>query len=289
MSANTAVALTDDTSEEQARFSSLLQRIAKGEKLEDAMLECRVTRADLDAAVLNPVESQRFQEARLAAVRRGWPILHIEEVCRCIASGSEVTQALIEVRGFEDVSFLELVAADPDVHSRFTKAQEIKSYRDAEKLLQISNDDTKDTLDTVKGPIPNMAAVNRSRLKWEALKFNMAAYNPMWGEKKSGVQVNVQVTNHAEVLEAARSRDRLRDKAPTRITQRVIDAAFTEKPEPVMVVEPETAGPDETRSQAAKLVEAKPADPDALRQAAATEWEEADVGEQPAESFGLDD
>lgn len=250
------------------RWNGFLKSVAAGAKLEDAMLEYRVTRADLDAAVLNPAESQRFEDAQLSGVRRGWPILHIEDVCRRIASGLEVGQALIEVRGFEDLSFLELVAHDPDVHRRFMSAQQVKSFRDAEQLLRIANDDSKDTLDTVKGPIPNQAAVGRSKLKWEALRFNMQAYHPkLFGEKKDSVQVNVQI-NHAEVLELARTREKLRDKGVPKITRQVIDAAFTSA-EPVPAVEPHAVA-------------------DQMRAAAVAECSTVTESE-PAGNFGLDD
>ena len=152
---------------------------------------------------------------------------------------------LTEVRGFEDLSFLELVAHDPEVHRRFMAAQQVKSYRDAEQLLQIANDDTKDVLETPKGPIPNQAAVGRSKLRWEALRFNMSAYHPeRFGEKKDNVNVQVNV-DYVGVLEAAQQRAKLRGKVPTppKITREVLDAAFTAEPsvEPVPSVEPHAA------------------------------------------------
>ena len=203
-------------------------------------------------------------------MRRGWTILHIEDVCHRIASGVETGQALVEVRGFEDLTFLELVAHDPEVHRRFMAAQQVKSYRDAERLIQIANDDSKDKLENAKGPIPNQAAVGRSKLKWEALRFNMGAYHPkLFGEKKDNVQVNVQI-NHAEVLEAAQQRAKLRGKGAPKVTQQVIDAAFTSA-EPVPAVEPHAAA-------------------DHMRAAAVAECSAPTVAEpEPVENFGLDD
>jgi hypothetical protein len=212
-------------------WNGFLGAIAAGTPLADACVQFRVTRTEIDVATLNPLEAQRWAEACLAAKRGRWPQLHLDEIFSRIAAGKEVEQALVDVRGVsEDAGeFYELMDL-PALADRYASAQRAKALRRAESLTAIADDDSKDTLDTLKGPIPNMAAVTRAKLRIETRQALNAAWHPdRFSEKKNNVQVNVQV-NYAETLEAARTRAKIRDKAPARITQRVVDAAFSEVP-----------------------------------------------------------
>jgi hypothetical protein len=225
-STNTALALTD-TSEELARWNSLLEQIAAGKKLEDALMKCGVTSKELTLLTLNPLEAQRWNDARFMAKRRRWPQLEIDEILSRLAAGKEVEQALIEVRGNSDDAgeFYELLDA-PDLSDRYAAAQRANALRSAASLTAIADDDSKDTLDTLKGPIPSMAAVGRSKLRIETRQWLNGAWHERFSDKKGTVNVQVNI-DHAETLEAARTRERVRDKGVPKINQQVIDAAFS--------------------------------------------------------------
>jgi hypothetical protein len=214
-------------------WNSLLEAIARGEKLEDAMLSCRITRADIEMAVLQPLELQRYQDARLAGMKCAWPLLHREEICRRIAAGVSVDQAVVQVRGSEaDIDqFYELVEGDGELHGRFLRAQRIKAMRDVEGLMAVANDTSRDVLDNGKGGQQgNMAAVTRDRLRVETKQKLLGIWHrELFGETKQ--QVNVQVNlNHAERLEECR--ERARTRGPTKRQIEAVDVPFSEIPVP---------------------------------------------------------
>ena len=100
-----------------------------------------------------------------------------------------------------------------------------------EGILDIADDDDKDTLDTggKSGIVPNNANVNRSKLKVESrLRLMKAWYPQVWGDRPT-TQVNVQI-NHAEKLENARARSREKRAIPStqNLLNAAIDATFTE-------------------------------------------------------------
>lgn len=255
------------------RWNALLQSIAKGEKLEDACLAAGVTCRELESTVLgSPLESERWRDARLQGKASRWSLLERDEVFERIAAGVEVEGAITDVRGAENVArdvaeLFELVAELPEWSERFESAMRAKHLRDSQQILKITDDTSRDTLETLKGPIPNAAAVQRDRLRFEARTWLWARLDPdRWGERKNNVNVQVNI-DHVAILEGARTREKLRDKSPARVTQRVIDAAFKPVVEEPAVEEPVAAAQKQSKA-------------DALRTAAA-QWDEP-TAEQPA-------
>lgn len=271
-------ALVDvNTSEELDRWNEFLKQIAENVPLADACLAAGVTSKEITVFTLNPLEACRWADARLMAKRRRWPQLQLDDIFERFAAGMEVEAALVEIRGSsEDAGeFFELMDI-PDLADRYAAAQRARALRNAESLRAIADDDSKDTLPGPKGgEIPNMANVQRSRLRIETRQALNAAWHPdRFSEKKN--QVNVQVNiDHAGTLEASRERAKARGKSP-KINQRVIDAAFTpvgESPvEPA--VEPKAAADHMRAAAVAECSEPTPA---------------VQAPEQPVESFGLDD
>jgi hypothetical protein len=231
---NAAVALIEkDVALE--RWNGLLQSLAEGATLSEAMERHGILQRELESIVLgSPVESQRWREAKLLGTASRFSLLDRDELFSRIAAGAEVERAITEVRGGESAErdladFFELVEALPEWQERFAAAQRAKGLRDMQRVEAIAEDTSRDTLDTLKGPIPNMAAVGRDKLRVEALQWRLARLDPeRWGERKQSVNVQVNVS-HAETLEAARTRAKVRDGAP-KITREVIDAAFTAAP-----------------------------------------------------------
>jgi len=220
------------------RWDSFLGELAAGTKLADAMKKCYITRADIETCTRSePLQMQRYNEARLAAQVRAWSVLDLEEIFDRVASGMKVAEAVKEVTGGEATTrFYALINRDADLLARFKQAQEACAISRMEEILPIADDTSGDTLDTggKSGVIPNNAAVARAKLRVDS-RFRAAGLmnSRLYGEKKD--QVNVQVNiNHAEQLEAARERAKTRDKpirlSPPRQVPAVVDAVFTDAP-----------------------------------------------------------
>jgi hypothetical protein len=216
-----------------ARWDTFLGDIASGLPLKDAMLKCYISRADIETMTGLPggLEQQRWNDARLSGLKRSWNVFVFEDIFERIASGIPVMESIAAVRGYKDMTFFKLVVQDGDINAQYRKALEARALIMSEEIIPISDDQSRDVLETSKGPMPNNAAVQRDKLRVETRRGLMGAWHTkMFGEKKE--QVNVQVNfNHAERLEEARTRATQRDKAVTKQQlDRVIDATFTEKP-----------------------------------------------------------
>lgn len=213
-----------------SRWAQFLGSIAAGVLLPDAMLKHFITRADIEAAVRSSAEErQRWDEARLAALKRGWSAFDFEDIFARIAGGDPIRTALESVKGAMNgdlySAFNRIIIADSVLHEMYLAALKARSLVMGEQIVEIADDDSKDMAHNEKGDVPNNAAVNRSKLRVETRARLMSAWNTrMFGEKKDNVQVNVQI-NHAQRLEEARGRAATRTPS---LPQRVIDAAFTD-------------------------------------------------------------
>ena len=216
------------------RWDSFLGEIAAGTPLAEAKMKCYITNADIETMTRLPggLELARWNDARLAARKRTWSVLEIEDICDRISEGTPVNEALKACRGDRDwTGFFALVSRDPDLKTMYEQAKEAGTLVLNEQITPIADDTSGDVLHGDKGPIPNNAAVQRARLRIDARQMQMRAFNRKKFGEKPDMQVNVQVINHAERLEEARNRATLRDKKVVpRISQNVIDAAFSEKP-----------------------------------------------------------
>lgn len=213
-----------------SRWAQFLGSIAAGVLLPDAMLKHYITRADIEAAVRSSAEErQRWDEARLAALKRGWSAFDFEDIFGKIAGGDTIRAALEAVKGTMNgdmySAFNRIIIADSVLHEMYLAALKARSLVMAEDIVKIADDDSKDMAKNEKGDVPNNAAVNRSKLRVETRARLMSAWNTkMFGEGKNQVTVAVQI-NHAQRLEEARGRAATRTPS---LPQRVIDAAFTE-------------------------------------------------------------
>lgn len=215
-----------------SRWVQFLGSIAAGIALPDAMLKHFISRADIEACIRSSDEERtRWDEARLASMKRGWSAFDFEDIFERIAGGMPVQQAIAEVRGVATggplySAFNRIIIADATLNGLYMAALKARSLAMQDEILDIADDDAGDVIAGPKGDIPNNAAVNRSKLKVETRTRLMGAWHTkMFGEQKQQTQVNVQV-NHAVRLEEARAR---RDtRAVPAIPQRVLDAAFSE-------------------------------------------------------------
>jgi|HubBroStandDraft_4_1064222.scaffolds.fasta_scaffold00106_7 hypothetical protein len=211
------------------RWDFFLGDLAAGTPVDEARQKHLLTRADIETIIrADPLQMQRWDDARAAAERSSWSIFQIEEIFARVAQGVTVKKAVIDVIGNAGGDFYALIARDPDLMRRYKQAQEIAMLRLHEEIIELADDDSQDTLDTggKSGTVPNNAAVARSKLQVDA-RFRKAGQlnGKLFGEAKQ--QVNVQVNlNHAERLEECR--ERARTRAPSAKRQ-AIDVPFSEK------------------------------------------------------------
>lgn len=217
-----------------SRWSQFLGSIAAGIHLPDAMLKHYISRADIEACIRSDsAERQRFDDARLAALKVKWSVFDLEDVFERIAQGMPVGKAIAAVRGIADASaptgeFNRLVVLDTILNEQYMRALKSRALILGEEIIEQADDSSNDMASGKNGDIPNNAAVNRSKLKVETRLRLMGSWFPrLFGEAKNQVQVNVQV-NHAKQLEEARARrDNKGLSAPVRsISQDVVDATF---------------------------------------------------------------
>ena len=187
-------------------WSAFLVDVAEGVDMVEAMTKNLITRKDVARIVAsNHLEAQRWADAQAQAMRSRWDQLDIDEIMARVARGTAIRQAVIQVRGQDDTGeFYLLIGSFKDIDAAFEKAQKARALAEDEVLLGIADDDSKDILDNGKGGQQgNVAAVNRSRLKWDARRAFMASADPdRFGERKNQVAVQVNI-NHAERLERA--------------------------------------------------------------------------------------
>jgi terminase small subunit-like protein len=254
-----------------ARWDKFIAAIKEGLPTDKAMMHCGIARREFELAVMHPDANRQWRDATLAAKKNTWSILDRDEVFARIARGVKIEKAITEVRGFDDPTLFDLIEGDTDVHEQYMAAMKARSLREMDKLLDIADDDTKDVLSGPKGDIPNMAAVNRSRLMVETRKELAGNFWPKLFGAEKGTQVNIQINNHAQTLEEARERARNRGGAdgvkkiskdemaqavnatfaetpvPTKAERAMIDAAFKPvEPKPMKsapVAEPATGDP----------------------------------------------
>ncbi|HTS55227.1 MAG TPA: hypothetical protein VMH26_18310 [Burkholderiales bacterium] len=214
------------------RWDSFIGEIASGTPVEDAMLKCYVKRKDIETVTrANPQELKRYREAKLSGLRAAYSEFDMDEFFNRIAMGSKVQDAYQEVFGKSvPHTFYQLLREDKDFEDRYETAQKTKGLLEVERILEIVDDKTDDTLPGPKGgTVPNMAAVARAREQWNARKWIAQVGNRrFYGDKQAETQVNVQV-NLAEKLESARARAKNRGTVP--MPRQVVDAAFREVPE----------------------------------------------------------
>lgn len=173
----------------------------------------------------------QWEEAKLTALRRHWPLQLVEDILEDIATGDSVKQAVQVKRGLSYVGFLKLTSKDPIVEEMYLEAKKLQAETFADDIVEEATEEGNDVSLDGKG---NIAAVNRSKLRVNTKQWLMQANAPKRFRKPDApTQVNVQVVNHAERLEEARRR---RETTVTEVPSAMdphllaVDAAFTDKP-----------------------------------------------------------
>lgn len=216
-----------------SRWDTFLGEIASGTPIPDAMLKCYVKRKDIETVTrANKLELKRFNEAKLAGLRSGFSEFDLDEFFNRVAMGTTVADAFLEVFGRPiSPTFYKLIREDSELEERYADSLKTKALLEMEKAIDIIDDDSHDTLPGPKGgEIPNMAAVQRSRLKFDGRsKLAGSWYRRLYGEQQQKQEVTVNV-NLAERLERAIQNKRDRKVTPRQMDE-AIDATFTTQPE----------------------------------------------------------
>lgn len=210
-------------------WSQFLGAIASGTPLQDAMWKWRMQRADIEACIRsNPEERARWDDARIAGVRSNWSQIELEDVIALIAAGQGIEEAARAVRPGcnPNRDFVALVVADPALSEMYMRAQRSRVLLLAEESLTVARDSSRDVLEGPRGPMPNNAAVQRSKLIVETILHLAGKWYPKIFADKPQTQVSVQILNYAERLEEARARATKRAATVPKITQEIVEAAF---------------------------------------------------------------
>lgn len=217
-----------------SRWDQFLGSLATGMPVPDAMLKHYIKRADIETVTRkNKLEMQRYKDAKLAGMRAKYSEFDLEELFDRIAMGTSVGDAFMEVFGTPiKPQFYKLLREDPELEEAYRTALQTKALLEMEKVVAIVDEKTNDTLPGPKGgEIPNMAAVQRARLQFEA-RHKMAGswYRRLYGEQKDKAEVTVNI-NLAERLERGIQNARDRKISPRQMSE-AIDATFTPVPTP---------------------------------------------------------
>jgi|GEM_PF-2420080 len=227
-----------------SRWELFLGEIATGVSVPDAMLKCLIKRAEIQAMTNQPSERKRYRDAQLAGLRCEYSEMDLEDFFDRVATGKKVVESFVEVFGREPrASFYRLLRDDPDLEERYQSSLKTKAMLEMEKSLEIIDDDSNDTLPGPKGgEIPNMAAVQRSRLRFDGRhKLASTWFRRVFGEEKKQVDVNVNIDLAARIQEG-RIRAKERKVAITAQERKdAIDASFAPVPSP----EPDTKWMDD--------------------------------------------
>lgn len=213
-----------------SRWEQFLGVIATGTAIPDAMLACFIKKREIQAMCNQPAERKRYQEAKLAGLRSAYSEFDLDEFFNRVAMGATIKAAFMEVFGVEvQPVFYEILRSDADMEARYQSALKTKATLEMEKSMEIIDDDSNDVLEGPKGPVPNNAAVNRSKLRFEGrARLASSWYRRIFGEKEQTTQVNVQV-NHAVILEEARARARDQRMTPRGVKE-FTDAVYEAVP-----------------------------------------------------------
>ena len=213
-----------------SRWDQFLGSIASGMPLQDAMLKHFMKRSDIETMTRkSALEMKRWRDAKIAALRCAFSEFDLDEFFDRVAKGMKVADAYMEVFGREvEGTFYRLLREDQDMADRYRASQETKAMLEMEKAVDIIDDDANDTLPGPKGgEIPNMAAVQRSRLRFEGRhKIAAATFRRLYGDKEAKTEVTVNI-DLAERLERAIGNARDRKVTPRQMSQ-AIDATYTE-------------------------------------------------------------
>lgn len=203
------------------RWDSFIGSVAAGLPLPDAMLKHFVTRADIETMTRLPgeagkTEAKRWAQARSAGKRMTYSLFDIEDIFERIASGMKVGEAVNAVKpGSCASSFLGVVNKDPDLIERYKEVKEVAVMMLMDQVTEIADDKEGDVLIQEKGPAPNMAAVQRSRLQMDARVLQARAHAPRYYSDKREQTITLNI-NAVERLERANARLRDRPGALTR-------------------------------------------------------------------------
>lgn len=185
-------------------WAQCIGNICDGVPVQEAVKRAGIPASTLEGFLRTDVRIRaQWEEAKLTALRRHWPLILVEEILDDIATGVSVKDA-VGSRGLSYVSFLKLTQKDPIVEEMYLDAKKMQAETFADEIVEEANEEGNDVSIDGKG---NIAAVTRSKLKVNTKQWLMQANAPKRYRKENGPQIAVQVNvDHANRLEEARRR-----------------------------------------------------------------------------------
>jgi hypothetical protein len=115
----------------------------------------------------------------------------VDNICKVISESEFGLRKIFnENDDFPTVTTFMRWLADKEDHSKdylreqYARAKELQADYMAEKIIEIADESGNDTIQTDKGPIPNSALMNRSRLRVDVRKWLMSKLAPKkYGDK----------------------------------------------------------------------------------------------------------
>jgi hypothetical protein len=214
------------TTEKWRRFIDFLAN--DGCKIQEALDLAEIARESYNVFVLtDQAKKDQVADARVTYSRRFWDEETLEAIWIAIADGSTVRDAVFEhASPLVDNpinSFYALCTADVTVADSLKAARRINMENMADEILQISDDDVNDVIDTTDkngNPIKtsNPSAVRRAETKIRTRQWLMSKiHSDQYGDRPQ-VEINNNVNvNHVEVLDNARRRKEQADERKAKL------------------------------------------------------------------------
>jgi hypothetical protein len=106
-----------------------------------------------------------------------------DRLCELIAQGKSLRKAAADI-GVDPSTPLLWCKASTDFDQQYTRAREIGWKLLAEEILEISDDTSRDMIETDAGEKPNLELVARSRLRVDSRKWMLSKMLPkIYGDK----------------------------------------------------------------------------------------------------------
>jgi hypothetical protein len=213
------------------RWQVFLTELSRGKPLLEAMEAAKVCRGDIAFMARDdaPAEQQRLLAALSVSERRAYSLLDYHETCKRISAGMKERDAVIAVRGVDELTEFSQMTELPGLKPHYEAAKKISVRRHVDQVIEIIDDKSADVLESTKldnrgnpvtSLVPNNAAVARAKLQAEMrVRIGQAYEGERWNPPKEKAQVTVEI-NAVALLEARSRLDRHRaGKAPGLISQ----------------------------------------------------------------------
>lgn len=192
-----------------SQWSDFIAMIAQGVKRAEAEKELGVSSQLVQAYMITNAKAKtQYEEAQLEWMRREMDFESIEAIFGMVAGGRTVKDACAEAMIPYD-TFYRWVLKDPLLREEYEMARQIQAEGMLDDMIEIADTQASGEvyLDSKGNTRIDYEAIQRSKLKVEQRRWQMAKMNPKRFGEKIHQEVDQRVTvDHSEALERARKR-----------------------------------------------------------------------------------